>query len=178
MDYYKVLDLPKTATEADIKKAYRKLALKWHPVTNYMYKRIKIQTIRNRLLKNLKKLLRLMKCFQNQRKDHIMIDLVISSLLQLQNNNSIVDNSINNNNRTIFMISIHNFKVFRMHSEMFHNKNIHNNHLDSLNSIECQIRVSSFLEIILILLKFSRISLKMILFSIKISWILMKGEEI
>ena len=32
MDYYKVLDVPKTATEGDIKKAYRKLALKWHPV--------------------------------------------------------------------------------------------------------------------------------------------------
>ena len=32
MDYYKALELPRSATEADIKKAYRKLALKWHPV--------------------------------------------------------------------------------------------------------------------------------------------------
>ena len=32
MDYYKVLEVPKTASEADIKKAYRKLAVKWHPV--------------------------------------------------------------------------------------------------------------------------------------------------
>ena len=30
-DYYKVLDVPKNATEADIKKAYRRLAMKFHP---------------------------------------------------------------------------------------------------------------------------------------------------
>src|SRR6202050_2890753 len=30
-DYYKVLDVPKTATEAEIKKAYRRLAMKFHP---------------------------------------------------------------------------------------------------------------------------------------------------
>ena len=33
-DYYKVLDVPKTATEADIKKAYRRLAMKYHPDRN------------------------------------------------------------------------------------------------------------------------------------------------
>jgi molecular chaperone DnaJ len=33
-DYYKVLDVPKTATEADIKKAYRRLAMKFHPDRN------------------------------------------------------------------------------------------------------------------------------------------------
>ena len=33
-DYYEVLDVPKTATEADIKKAYRRLAMKFHPDRN------------------------------------------------------------------------------------------------------------------------------------------------
>jgi molecular chaperone DnaJ len=33
-DYYKVLDLPRTASEAEIKKAYRRLAMKYHPDRN------------------------------------------------------------------------------------------------------------------------------------------------
>ncbi len=34
VDYYKTLEISKTATEADIKKAYRKLARKYHPDVN------------------------------------------------------------------------------------------------------------------------------------------------
>lgn len=33
-DYYKVLDIPRTATEAEITKAYRRLAMKYHPDRN------------------------------------------------------------------------------------------------------------------------------------------------
>lgn len=36
VNYYQVLEVNENSTNDEIRKAYRKLAIKWHPVSNYI----------------------------------------------------------------------------------------------------------------------------------------------
>ena len=47
MNYYKILNVDKNATEQEIKKAYRKLALKWHPDKHVINKDIATQKFKD-----------------------------------------------------------------------------------------------------------------------------------
>ena len=42
-DYYKILDVTKSVTDDEIKKAYKKSALKWHPDKNSSTEETKIE---------------------------------------------------------------------------------------------------------------------------------------
>lgn len=78
-DYYKVLDIPKNASESDIKKAYRKLALKWHPVIRFylQYNRIKTQIIKSKQVKFSKKLARHMQYSLIKKRDQPMTNMAM-----------------------------------------------------------------------------------------------------
>ena len=60
IDFYEVLGLSENATVNEIRQAYRKLAIIWHPVSIYRLckYRIKIQIEKKKLNKNLKKFLK------------------------------------------------------------------------------------------------------------------------
>ena len=99
MDFYNILEVPKNASEADIKKAYRKLALKWHPVYIYSNLRIKILIIRIKHQKNSNKLERLMQFYLILRNVHIMTNMAIilhHKLLLLNKDNTTRNPNINN----------------------------------------------------------------------------------
>lgn len=130
-----MLEIPKTATESEIKKAYRKLALKWHPVITFFYKRTKILIIKRWHLKNSKKLPKPMKYSQNQRRNLIMINMDINNHLHLQ---------VHNIHTTIIKTNIMIFKAFRVSKitsiqDLIKNNSLANKILGSLNLIECLI---------------------------------------
>ena len=107
MDFYKILEVPKNASDADIKKAYRKLALKWHPVNVYTTNRIKIQIIKNKLQKNSNKSERLMQYYLIPKNVVIMISMVIILHPKLLlNKDNIIKNLNTISNRIILPTSI------------------------------------------------------------------------
>ena len=67
-DYYKILEIEKGSDIETIKKAYKKLALKWHPDRN--------KDRKDEAENILKKFLKLMNSFRNPRIKNFMINMV------------------------------------------------------------------------------------------------------
>lgn len=140
--------------------------------------RIKIQIIRKQLQKSLRKLQKLMKFFQNLRRNLIMTNMVINNHLQLLIINNLPIMGINfNKTLMIFQIFHLDSIIISIRSIIILNINILNNLLVFHNSIECLIWINSFLEIILILLRYSRIFLKTIHFLIKIFMVITNSNK-
>jgi hypothetical protein len=80
-DYYDVLGVTKNADENQVKKAYRRLALKWHPVFKIVNVRIKIKITKRQQQKNLKKSLKHIRFSRIKINEQHTIDMVMKGTI-------------------------------------------------------------------------------------------------
>lgn len=77
-DYYKILGVKRDASQKEIKKGYRKLALQWHPDKHVRIRKVDVMNRRKTkrwLKKSSKRLLKLMKFCQMKVWLIVMIEL-------------------------------------------------------------------------------------------------------